>query len=282
MSPVRFPTVAVLGVGLIGASIGAAALRRRAATRILGVGRNRERLQLALDRGCITEIASLADAAAAADLIVACAPVGAIPSLLLDAAAACRPGALLTDAGSTKAEIVAAVEPRLPKGVNFIGGHPLAGSEKTGPAHADAELFVGRRVVLTPSENVDPDQLASLSAWWRALGAEVHLMEPAAHDRLAAAMSHAPHVVAAALAAATSDDVVPWTAGGWRDATRIAAGDVVLWRDILLANRSSVLQALDAFGKVLSRFADALSAGDAARLKALLEDAKSKRDAVGD
>jgi prephenate dehydrogenase len=198
-----------------------------------------------------------------------------------EAAEAARPGVMITDAGSTKCDILDALGDSLPLGATFVGSHPLAGSEKTGPAAARADLFAGRIVVVTPTKDTPAWALEAISSFWEALGAKVVAMSPKKHDAAVAATSHAPHAIASALAAATPPEVLELVAGGWLDTTRIAAGDVELWRQILLSNRDHTLRALAKFAKVLSQLRTALKDRDGEALRLILEAGKQTRDAVG-
>ncbi len=246
-----------------------------------------ETLAAAQKLGAIDAIASeLQPAVAEAELVVVCSPVGTIADWVCELAPLCRPGTLITDAGSTKAEIVAGVEqaaadPSWPREVRFIGSHPLAGNEKKGPAHASADLFVGRTVIITPTPGTRGEDRRRLAEFWEALGAGVLEMTAGEHDAALAATSHLPHLVAAAIASSTPERYVTLTASGWHDTTRIAGGDPLLWRQILLANRANVLEALDGFARQLAEWCAALEASDAERLERLLAEAKRIRDAVG-
>ncbi len=223
----------------------------------------------------------LATAANLADLVVVCTPVDRIVADVRKAAAACRPGTVITDVGSTKGKIVRELARGLPKGVHFVGGHPLAGSERSGFEAAHAALFDDRVVVLTPTPRCDARTTERLARWWRALGAKVLEMSPGPHDKLLAASSHLPHLAAAALAAATPREALPLTAGGWLDSTRIAGGDPELWTQIFLSNRRQALTALARYEKLILSFRQALERGDAARLRRLLQEGKTIRNAVG-
>ncbi|MBM4022140.1 MAG: prephenate dehydrogenase [Planctomycetes bacterium] len=279
---VSWPSVAIVGVGLIGGSIGRALLERGVAGRVIGVGRSRASLQAARRAGAITETALDPGAVAEADLVVVAAGVAAIPSLLDAVDAAVRLGTPLTDAGSTKASIVAAWERRRKsRRGRFVGSHPLAGSHRRGPASADPELFTGRVVVVTPAAATPPRDVDDVGGLWSALGATVYVMNPREHDRILAQTSHAPHVLAAAIAAATPAAALPFTAGGWRDTTRIASGDPNLWAEILLDNAGPVTTALERVGKEAARIRAAIAAGDRGRLVRLLSRAKDVRDALG-
>jgi prephenate dehydrogenase len=278
----HWDTVAIIGVGLIGGSIGLALRERKLAGRIIGVGRRPENLAKAKAAGAVHRATQdLSDGVHEAELVVVCTPVDSIARFVREAAAACPPGALLTDAGSTKASIVRQLNGTLPRAVAFVGSHPLAGSEKSGCEYARADLFDGRVVVVTPTRKTNKEHLQRTADLWSALGASVMIMSPAAHDRALAATSHLPHVVAAALARLTAAENLPLAAGGWRDCTRIAAGDAELWSQILLDNRDNVLKAIGKLEKSLAGFRLAIERDDARRLHQLLKEAKQRRDAVG-
>lgn len=278
----HWPSVAIVGVGLIGGSVGRALRARRLADRVIGIGRSRESLAAARATGAVTEIALDPAAVAEADLVVVATGVRAIPRLLEAVDAEVRPGTPITDAGSTKASIVAAWEKRrkIRRG-RFVGSHPLAGSHRRGPEAADAELFAGRVAVVTPAAATPENDVEDIGGLWSALGATVFVMSPREHDRLVAATSHAPHVLAAALAAATPPAAIPFTAGGWRDTTRIASGDPELWAEILLDNAGPLTAALKRVATAAERMIAAIEAGDRRRLVTLLSRAKDVRDALG-
>jgi prephenate dehydrogenase len=207
--------------------------------------------------------------------------VDRIEEQVLAAAPGCAAGTLLTDAGSTKAAIVRGVEGRLPDGVAFVGSHPLAGSEKRGPEHADARLFHNRLTVVTRTDRTPADALERTAAFWQALGSRVHVMAPEDHDRALALTSHLPHLLASALAGLLPPELYDLTATGFRDTTRVAAGDPALWTGIFLQNRAAVLDELARLGARLDAFRQALAAADGPALDALLAQAKRIRDALG-
>jgi cyclohexadieny/prephenate dehydrogenase len=278
----RIQTLTIVGVGLIGGSIGQAAKRRGLAGRVLGAGRRQATLDQARALGAIDEgLLDVSEAVRRSDLAVFCTPVDQIVGQVLAAAPGCRPGTLLTDAGSTKAAIVTGIEGRLPAGVAFVGSHPLAGSEKRGPEHADADLFQDRLTVVTRTSHTDPAALERTTAFWQALGSRVRVMDPDDHDRALALTSHLPHLVAAALAATLPPELHDLTATGFRDTTRVAAGDPSIWTGILLQNRAGLLEVLGTLQDRLSRFAAALAAGDRAAVDNLLDQGKRARDALG-
>ncbi|HZT79201.1 MAG TPA: prephenate dehydrogenase/arogenate dehydrogenase family protein [Gemmataceae bacterium] len=278
----RIHTLTIVGVGLIGGSVGLAARRRGVARHVVGVGRQAASLEQARALGAIGEgCLDLAAAVRNAEIVVFCTPVDGIAEQVVTAAASCPPGALLTDAGSTKAALVREVEARLPAGARFVGSHPLAGSEKRGPQHADADLFQDRLTVLTPTPRTDPAAVERASSFWRALGSRVRLMSPEEHDRALAVTSHLPHLVASALAGMLPPELHELTATGFRDTTRIASGDPSIWTGIFRHNREAVLDALERFTDRLDEFRRALEAGDAAALNDLLAQGKKVRDALG-
>jgi len=281
--PVLWPTVTIVGVGLIGGSAGLALARRGLAERIIGVGRSAASLAVARDRGAVTETTTdLAAAVAAADFVLVATRVGLIGPQLEQIDAAVRAGTLITDAGSTKQSIVAAWErARASRQGRFVGSHPLAGSHERGPQAADADLFRGRLAVLTPVAATPREDVEAVRQFWDAIGAETEELAPADHDLLLAAASHTPHLVAAALAAATPAAARPLTAGGWRDTTRVAAGDPELWTDILLDNAAAVAGQLDAVAAGIDQLQQAIATGDRGGLVRLLTLAKESRDALG-
>jgi prephenate dehydrogenase len=270
---------------MIGGSIGLALKARKLAGRVIGVGRSASSLAEAKRAHAIDEAATDVAAVQAADLVVVATGVASIPGILAEVDAAVRPGTLLTDAGSTKASIVAAWERRRRgKGGTrgrFVAAHPVAGSHRRGPAAADPQLFNGRVTIVTPAPSTPAADVEAIGDFWSALGSTVYIVPPREHDRILAATSHAPHVIAAAIAAATPAEARQFTAGGWRDTTRIAAGDPELWADILLDNAPAVARALSRIAGVTEKILAALEADDRRRLVSLLTRAKEDRDAVG-
>jgi cyclohexadieny/prephenate dehydrogenase len=273
--------IAIVGVGLLGGSIAAAVRQRGLGRSVIGVGRDRTRMDAARQAGLIdVGVTNLAEAAAVSRLIVFCTPVERIVDGVREAAVHCRPGTLLTDVGSVKGVICRELADGLPPGVTFIGSHPLAGSEKQGFEYADADLFERRVCVVTPHAETSADSLRRLVAFWSALGLTVVPMSADVHDTALAQTSHVPHVAAAALAAALADSNRPLAATGFRDTTRIAAGDPDLWVGILLNNADEVVGGLDRFAGMLQEYRRAIAARDAPALRQLLQRAKANRDAL--
>jgi prephenate dehydrogenase len=274
----KFGTVAVVGVGLIGGSVGLALRARGLAGRVVGVGRSEASLNEARRAGTIdAHTTDLARGVSGADVVVICTPVPLVAATARAAAEAGPGGLLITDAGSTKRTIVEEVERDDRARAAFVGGHPIAGSERKGPGHARADLFEGRACVLTPTERTPPDRLNRAREFWSAIGCRVVELDPAAHDEALALTSHLPHAVAAALAATVPGEALGLAAGAYRDGTRVAGSDAALWTGIFLANRGSLLQALDRFHHELDAFRRALERGDDAALRDWWDAARARR-----
>jgi prephenate dehydrogenase len=278
----RIDTLTIVGVGLLGGSVGLAAQARGLARRVVGVGRDRNRLEFARASGAVTEVeVDLVAGVRDADLVVFCTPVDRIAGQVLDATPHVRPGAIVTDVGSTKTNIVSALAGRLPPGVTFVGAHPMAGSEKTGVEFARADLFEDRVTVVTPTLSSPAFAVNLLEQFWQGLGSRVVRMTPEEHDRAVAATSHVPHAVAAALAGGLPADLLALAASGFRDTTRIAAGDPDLWAAIFRANRPAALTGLRRVADRLDEFRRLLEADDGPGLVRFLAEGKQVRDALG-
>jgi 3-phosphoshikimate 1-carboxyvinyltransferase len=276
--------LAIVGVGLLGGSVAKAARAQALAREIVGVGRDAGRLRPALDDGTLDRVSTdLADGLRGADRIVLAAPVLANEALLAEAWRVAAPGAVLTDVGSTKRGIVAAAE-RLAadrRDVQFVGSHPMAGSEKSGYVVARPDLFHNATVVVTPGESNDAGAVKSVSEFWTTLGARVVTLDPETHDRAVAAISHLPHVVAWALVDAVArfePDAFAVAARGFKDTTRIAASDPDVWREILIGNRDAVVASISAFRLALDELERLVARGDGAALTALLARVKATRE----
>ena len=275
-------TLTIVGVGLIGGSIGLAAKKRGLARRVLGVGRARDSLDRARALHAIDEaFLDLMPAVRQASIVVVAVPVDRIAAQVLQAAGDCRAGTLLTDAGSTKARLVAEIDSQLPAHVHFVGSHPLAGSEKRGAEFATADLFQERWTVITPTPRSDAGAVERTRAFWTALGARVKAMSPEEHDRALALTSHVPHLLASALAGLLPVELFDLAASGFRDTTRVAASDPELWTAIFAHNQPAVREALALVDARLGQFRQTLDAADWKSLAALLTQAKKVRDALG-
>ncbi|QDU37000.1 prephenate dehydrogenase [Maioricimonas rarisocia] len=275
----RVGTLAVVGVGLIGGSVAAAARQRGVAERVIGIGRRMERLEPAREAGLIDVCAIDPSAASEADLTVVCTPVDRIVDDVRAVAAAAQGRMLITDGGSVKQSICRRLSRGLPEGVTFVGAHPLAGSEKSGWEHARADLYDGRICVVTPEPGAASDTAVEQTvAFWQALGMRTLQMDPHAHDRSLALTSHLPHVVASALASLLTEREFELAATGFRDTTRIAAGDPDLWTAIFLQNAEPVAAEIDLLIHRLQEFQQSIADGDAEVVRRLLARGKARRD----
>lgn len=280
MKPLR--CVAIVGVGLIGGSIGMALRKRGLAESVVGIGRRQESLRVARRVGAITHTTvDMAKGVTEAELIVVCTPVGRIAEDVRAVAEHCPPDTLITDAGSAKQGIVAALDGQLPRGCRFLGSHPLAGGEKAGPAHASADLFEGRVAIITPTRNTRAEDFDLLEDFWSSLGSMVMQMPPEEHDRALALTSHLPHAAAAVLATMVPENCFRLTGAGFIDTTRVAAGDPDLWLQIFLANRENLLKVLHQYQAELNGLVSALTTSDTQKLHEILTRAKKNRNALG-
>ncbi|HQR51217.1 MAG TPA: prephenate dehydrogenase/arogenate dehydrogenase family protein [Methylophilaceae bacterium] len=283
-----FDKLAIFGVGLIGGSVALALKRAGQTGTIVGVGRHHDAMQEALHLGVIDQTASAAEAAKDADLILLATPVGQFPAILQTIAPHLKSTAVITDAGSTKGDVVAAARTNLGEFLpRFVPAHPIAGAEKSGVLAAKAELFDSKKVVLTPLPETDPDATAKAEAFWRACGARVSDMTVETHDRIFAAVSHLPHVLAFALVEdiacrPNADQLFGFAAGGFRDFSRIAGSSPEMWRDICLANRDAMLQELDAYATQLAQIRSLIDSNDGVELAKLFEHARNARSAWAD
>jgi prephenate dehydrogenase len=274
--------VAVIGVGLIGGSIGLALRSRGLAAQVVGIGRSEDRLRIALQRGAISHLTTdLEQGVADADLVIVCTPVAHVVPYVRRISRVCPTGTLITDAGSTKGEICRTLAEDPTTRGRFVGSHPMAGSEKSGPEFAEADLFEGSITVITPDDETPQQHATGIESLWTAVGSRVVRMTADQHDQMVGMVSHLPHLLASVLAAGTPPETLLLAAGGWRDTTRVASGDVDLWLQILTGNRGHVLQALDSFEKVLSEFRTALERNDAATITRILTLGKQNRDSLG-
>ena len=280
-----FHRILIIGVGLIGGSLARALRRAGQRVEIIGYGRNHLNLQRAVELGVIDRfVTTLPAAVAESDLVVIAVPVGSTAAMLGAIRPYLAPGTVVTDVGSTKGSVAVAARAMLGGALtHFVPGHPIAGNERGGVEASTAELFERRMVVLTPLPETDREALARVRALWEIVGARVVEMEVEYHDRLLAATSHLPHVLAYALVEALArmdggEDIFRYAAGGFRDFTRIASSDPVMWRDICLANASHLREALKAFRGCLDELDEMIRQGEGDKLAELFAGAKAVRD----
>jgi cyclohexadieny/prephenate dehydrogenase len=266
----HFDRIALIGFGLIGGSIARAARAQGLANEIVTTARSEKTRARVMELGIVDRVvATNAEAVEGADLVILCIPVGACGAVAAEIAGHLKPGVIVSDVGSVKAAVVKEMAPHLPAGVHFVPAHPVAGTEHSGPDSGFAELFINRWCILTPPEGTDEKATEKLRAFWAALGAKVEIMTPEHHDLVLAITSHLPHLIAYTivgtadeLAQVTSSEVIKFSAGGFRDFTRIAASDPTMWRDVFLANKEAVLEMLGTFNEDLSKLTRAIRRGD--------------------
>lgn len=287
MTTTTIDRLAIIGVGLIGGSL-ARALREVGAVRsIIGIGRSSANLEDALSLGICDEITQdVIEGVKGAEMVFISVPVCSIPAVVAMIAPALSPGTIVTDGGSVKATIVSECESYMPPDCHFVGGHPIAGTEHSGAAASYATLYRDKRCILTPTERTNPAALKIVEDIWRLAGADVCFMEPCHHDRIFAEISHLPHAVAYALvhAVGTADvegeNVLSYTAGGFRDFTRIASSDPIMWRDISLMNRKAMLASIDGFTASFAELRKLIDTGDKSGLTEFFTTAKQFRDGI--
>ncbi|HCE67660.1 MAG: prephenate dehydrogenase [Geobacteraceae bacterium GWC2_55_20] len=285
--PFIIKKLAVIGTGLIGGSFALALREAGAVDRIVGIDSDRSNLERALSLGLVDEIAEDAcSGVSGAEVVFISVPVCSISSVLGSIAASLPQGCIVTDGGSVKAAIVRECDALIPAGCSFVGGHPIAGTENSGATAAFAALYRGKRCVLTPGATSSAQALDTVARLWKAAGAEVCNMEPGHHDRIFAEISHLPHAIAYTLvhAVGTADvegeNVLSYTAGGFRDFTRIASSDPVMWRDISLMNRDALLASIDGFTASLAELRRRIDRGDSDGLSEFFTTAKKFRDGI--
>jgi len=273
--------ISILGVGLLGGSIGLAAKSSIKDCQIIGYGHRQATMDAALGRGAIDQAFTEPEAAVAGcDLVVLCTPVGIFRQLLSKIAPSLAPGALVTDVGSTKRTVVEEAEKLLPPTVHFVGSHPIAGSEKRGIEFARPDLFQNALCLTTPTPQTNPAALETVEAFWKSLGMRLRRLTPAEHDKFLSDISHLPHALAAALVSMQTDKSLELAGKGFSDTTRIAAGDAELWRDIFLDNRDNLRDGIHAVRSELDRLLKLLDTQDAAALKDWLSTAAARRTAL--
>ena len=266
----HFQRVALIGFGLIGGSIARGARAQGLVGDIVTTARSAKTRARVAELGIVDSVVETnAEAVRDADLVILCIPVGNCGAVAQEIAAHLKPGAIVSDVGSVKGAVVRDMAPHLPAAAHFVPAHPVAGTEHSGPDSGFAELFINRWCILTPPEGTDPNAVEKLRAFWAALGAKVEIMTPDHHDLVLAITSHLPHLIAYTivgtadeLAQVTSSEVIKFSAGGFRDFTRIAASDPTMWRDVFLANKDAVLEMLGTFNEDLSKLTRAIRRND--------------------
>lgn len=284
-----FKRLALIGLGLIGSSISHAARRHGGLVgEITGSSATAKTRETALRLGLVDRaFSSATEAIAGADLVIVCTPVGVCGRIAREIGPYLDAGAIVSDVGSVKSAIVADMAPHLPEHAYFVPGHPIAGTEQSGPEAGFAELFDNRWCILTPPEGTSQDATEKLAAFWRALGSNVEIMTPEHHDLVLAITSHLPHLIAfnivntaEHLKRVTDSEVIKFSAGGFRDFTRIAASDPTMWRDVFLNNKDAVLHMLKRFGEDLAVLEDAIRSGDGDTLYRLFDEARVVRRGI--
>jgi prephenate dehydrogenase len=277
-----FHRLSILGIGLLGGSLGLATREMSSHCKIIGYAHRRQTRNKALECSAVDHATDdLASAVSGADLVVLCTPVGTFESILNDISEFLSPGAIVTDVGSTKRSVVRLANERLGGSARFVGSHPMVGSEKRGVEHARADLFRGGVCIVTPDASTDADATRRIEGFWSDLGMHIRRMSPEEHDRAVGAVSHLPHAVAAALVRMQDQQALDVAGRGFLDATRIAAGDAGLWRDILLDNRDNLRDGLGALRVELDQLLKLLEAGQSDALAAWLEQAATHREKLG-
>lgn len=288
MNRPMFQRMALIGLGLMGSSISHAARRAGLVGSIAGTARTLATVETARSLGIIDEgFSDARSAVEGADLVILCVPVGSCGRIAEEIAPALAPGALLSDVGSVKAAVLRDVAPHVRRDVHFVPAHPVAGTEQSGPESGFAELFDGRWCILTPGPSTSLAVIEKLGAFWRALGSHVEVMTPEHHDLVLAITSHIPHLIAfnivttaAHLERVTDSEVIKFSAGGFRDFTRIAASDPIMWRDIFLNNKEAVLEMLGRFTEDLTALQRAIRFGDGEALERVFSEARRLRRGI--
>lgn len=285
-----FDRVAFLGIGLIGSSLARAIRRDGLAGTMVAHTRSDSTMEKALELGVIDAIAATpAEAVAGADLVVLAVPIGANAALAEAIGPHLKPGAIVTDVGSVKQAVVRDVSPHLGTGIHFVPGHPIAGTEHSGPEAGFAELFEDRWCILTPPPGTDADAVAKVKALWEAVGSKVDVMDPGHHDRVLGITSHLPHLIAYTIVGTADDledhlkqEVIKYSASGFRDFTRIAASDPTMWRDVFLNNREAVLEIVQRFTEDLTALQRAIRWGEGDKLLDLFTRTRAIRRGIID
>jgi cyclohexadieny/prephenate dehydrogenase len=288
MSAPHFERVALIGIGLINSSLAHVLRRDKLAGEIVACARRQETLDIAAKLGlCDRTTLDPATAVGGADLVVLGTPLSAYAGIAQAIAGALKPGAIVTDVGSVKQAVIRDIKPHMPSGVHFVAGHPVAGTEHSGPASGFAELFHDRWCILTPLADTDPGALARVTALWQAAGMKVLTMDAEHHDLVLAITSHLPHLIAYTIVGTATDledtlksEVIKFSAGGFRDFTRIAASDPIMWRDVFLNNREAVLEMLQRFSEDLTALQRAIRWGEGQKLEDLFTRTRTIRRSI--
>lgn len=278
-----FKTVSIIGVGLIGGSLALALKDKKLVNKIIGYGRNEQRLKEALKLGIIDSYTTFLKEASEAELIVLATPVGLFEKIIIEMLDYLKKGTIIIDVGSVKESIVNTIETMLPIGVSFVGTHPIAGSDKTGFEYANKDLFKKAKVIITPTENTDKSALEKVSKLWQKIGAVVELMSPEQHDKIYALVSHLPHLISFCMVNTVAEmdkNFIKYAGSGFKDTTRIAKSSPEIWRDILMMNDKNILQCLEIFAKNLKEIKKMLSKKDSEGVKTFIEKAKNLRKEI--
>ena len=287
MSEVLIPRLAIIGVGLIGGSLSLALKEARAVGEVVGCGRGKPNLEKALELGVVDRYSrDPVEAVKDADIVFLATPVKTLATVTQELLPGLKPGAIITDGGSVKGAVAESIEPLLPKGIHFVPGHPIAGTEKSGAEAAFPTLYRGKRCILTPTEKTDPQALALVEKMWQLAGSEVVQMSLEKHDRVLAAISHLPHMVAYSLVNAVGsydhyeENILEYSAGGFRDFTRIASSDPTMWRDIAETNREGLLEMMEQFETFFAELKADVAEGSGEKLFEFFHRSKQLRDAI--
>ncbi len=283
-----FDKIALVGIGLIGSSLARVVRREGLAGHIAIATRSERTLARAEELGLgDSYFPDAKEAVRDADLVIVSVPVGASGAVAEDIASALKPGAIVTDVGSTKRSVIAQMQPHIPEGVHFIPGHPLAGTEKSGPDSGFADLFDNRWCIFTPLPGTDRQALERLAEFWRRCGSNIDTMDPEHHDMVLAIVSHLPHIIAYNIVGTADDlqnvtksEVIKYSASGFRDFTRLAASDPTMWRDVCLHNKDAILEMLARFSEDLSSLQRAIRYGDGDRLFDLFTHTRAVRRSI--
>lgn len=284
---ILIPRLTIIGVGLIGGSLALALKEAGVVGEVIGCGRGKPNLEKAIELGLIDSYSrDPAEAVKDADVVFLATPVKTLVSVTQRCLPGLKPGAIITDGGSVKGAVVKAIEPLLPKGIHFVPGHPIAGTENSGAEAAFPSLYRGKSCILTPTENTDPRALELIQQMWTVVGSDVVQMTLEKHDRVLAAISHLPHMVAYSLVNAVGsydhyeENILEYSAGGFRDFTRIASSDPTMWRDIAETNREALLEMMGQFEGFFAELKADIAAGSGDKLLEFFQRSKQLRDAI--